>query len=499
MQIQSGVPLLSKHETSSGFEPSRQGPRPSPGLKPSSNTPRYASSRVMLDLYCMAEIATVALIGFIIARTYVGGVLGVDTYLDRYLWPTLALPLVMALIQYRSRLYEVPSITGFVDKLGAVASGIAGAFGVLALVGIIFGISGDYSRVWFGGWLAASLVVIWLMRAIAAGVFSRWLKTGAMRRRAAIFGGALAADAFAERIGPDNLHIEVVGVFGRPGFGRNDRSLGTLDDMIRLGRQSAFDMVIVAPPYENPAELDDLLDAVSMLSVEIKLIPPSGLSYVPLIGISEQGQHRFIDIQRTRISDWGRMFKLIEDYVIAATALVLLSWLLLLIAAAIRLESKGPALFRQKRTGLNNSEFEIYKFRTMTTEPRPGGLKQVERGDRRVTRIGRFLRRTSLDELPQLLNVLRGEMSIVGPRPHPIELNHAYEPRVHLFNKRHSVKPGITGWAQIHDHRGPIETLVGMHERLKYDLYYIDNWSIWFDLKIIAATPLMSLMHRNAI
>ena len=230
-------------------------------------------------------------------------------------------------------------------------------------------------------------------------------------------------------------------------------------------------MVIVTPTYDDPAALDELLDAVSMLSVEIKIIPPSGRSDVTLLGVSEQGQYQIIDIQRTRISEWRRTFKLVEDYVIAATALVLLSWLMLLIAAAVRLESKGPALFRQRRTGLNNNEFFIYKFRTMTTEIQPSGFRQVERGDRRVTRIGRFLRRTSLDDLPQLLNVLRGEMSIVGPRPHPIELNHSYAPRMHLFNKRHSVKPGITGWAQIHDHRGPVETLIGMHQRLKCDLY----------------------------
>ena len=429
-------------------------------------TPNYASGRIMLDIYCAVEIVVVALSGFAIARLYVSGVLGFEAYLSTYLWPILALPLVMALIQHRSRLYELASVTAFVDNLGKVASGIGGAFAGFALAGTIFGISGDFSRVWFFGWLAVSLVLIWILRAVAARVFSCWLKTGVMRRQAVVLGGPLAAGAFADRIGPEDQYIEVVGVFGRMA-GENGQSAGLPVELIRLGQKSAFDLVIVAPPYEDPAELSELIDAVSMLSVDIKVIPPSGLSYVPLLGISEQGQHQFIDIQRTRISEWGRMFKLVEDYVFAGIGLILLSWLLLLIAAAIRLESKGPALFRQRRTGRNNEEFLIYKFRTMTTEPLPAGFRQVRRGDRRVTRIGRFLRRTSLDELPQLLNVLRGEMSIVGPRPHPIELNHAYAPRMYLFNKRHSVKPGITGWAQIHDHRGPVETLLGMHQRLR--------------------------------
>ncbi len=473
----------------------RSGPPQSEETLTSTNgVSRYASRRMLLDLYCVAEIAAVFLVGLAIARLYVGGLLGVHAYLDRYIWPLIALPLVMALVQQRSGLYEVSTITEFADNLGKVASGVLGAFITFALLGIVLGISNDFSRVWFGGWLLSSLIVIWFIRAIAANLFLRWLKRGALRRRAVIVGNAPEVHTFLGGIDPDDNHLEIIGALGLQGSNR----IGSLSDLIRLGRESAYDMVIVAPP-NDPGELDRLLNALSMLSVEIKVIPHAGLSAIPLLGISELGQNQLIDIHHSRISDWGWMLKAILDYATAAIALVMLSWLLLAIAVAIRLESKGPVLFRQKRTGLNNEEFMIYKFRTMFTESGRTAFRQTRHGDSRVTRVGRFLRRTSLDELPQLLNVLRGEMSIVGPRPHPIELNHTYGPHIHLFNRRHSVKPGITGWAQIHDHRGPVESSLGMRQRLNYDLYYIENWSIWFDLRIIAATPLMSLVHRNAV
>ena len=236
-----------------------------------------------------------------------------------------------------------------------------------------------------------------------------------------------------------------------------------------------------------------------MLSVDIKVLAPQALSHVPMLGVSGRDENQFIDLQRANLSVRSLILKQFIDYCAAGVVLVLLSWFLLLIAAVIRLESKGPALFKQRRHGLNNKEFYIYKFRTMRAETEADGFRQAQRNDLRVTKFGRFLRRTSLDELPQFINVLKGEMSVVGPRPFPVELNHQYEATLHMYNRRHSVKPGITGWAQINDQRGPLTTPDGMGMRLNYDLHYINNWTIWLDLKIIAATPLLGLIHRNAI
>jgi putative colanic acid biosynthesis UDP-glucose lipid carrier transferase len=186
------------------------------------------------------------------------------------------------------------------------------------------------------------------------------------------------------------------------------------------------------------------------------------------------------------------------DYAIAFSLLVLFLPLFAVIAVAVKQSSSGPIFFRQRRYGYRNREFHVYKFRTMSVMEDGAIVTQAERSDSRVTRVGRFLRRTSLDELPQLLNVLRGEMSIVGPRPHAIAHNEQFAQVLELYPRRHRVKPGITGWAQIHGHRGEIKEPQDIRMRLEHDLYYIDNWSVWLDLEILSRTFLAVLVGRGA-
>ncbi len=186
------------------------------------------------------------------------------------------------------------------------------------------------------------------------------------------------------------------------------------------------------------------------------------------------------------------------DRFLAANALLVLSPLLLAVALAIKLDSRGPVVFRQKRHGQNMELFTIYKFRTMRVEEEADGFVQATREDERVTRLGRLLRRASLDELPQFYNVLRGDMSLVGPRPHPVALDTRYVAGLDNYTARYSVKPGITGWAQINGHRGPTEVEGSMEARLDRDLYYIENWSLGLDLKILLITPFLGLFGKNA-
>jgi len=186
------------------------------------------------------------------------------------------------------------------------------------------------------------------------------------------------------------------------------------------------------------------------------------------------------------------VFKLIEDQLIALTALAFLAPLMLLIATAIKLDSPGPVLFRQRRFGFNDRLIEVWKFRTMHSDcTDPNAVLQTRRNDPRVTRLGRFLRKSSLDELPQLFNILKGEMSIVGPRPHAVATKadgRLFQDVVDRYAARHRVKPGITGWAQVNGWRGETDTIDKIQKRVEYDLYYIDNWSVWFDLYIILRT-----------
>ena len=195
---------------------------------------------------------------------------------------------------------------------------------------------------------------------------------------------------------------------------------------------------------------------------------------------------------------WQGIAKLVLDKTLSLLLLIQLMPLLLFVSLVIKIDSKGPVIFKQKRHGLDNKEFWIWKFRTMTVMENGSSFKQAEKNDVRITRIGNFLRKTSIDELPQLVNVLLGDMSIVGPRPHPVALNDKFAPLIASYNYRHDVKPGLTGWAQIKGHRGPTETLQQMQDRVKHDISYIANWTIWSDIKIIILTPYYGLFSKNA-
>jgi putative colanic acid biosynthesis UDP-glucose lipid carrier transferase len=195
----------------------------------------------------------------------------------------------------------------------------------------------------------------------------------------------------------------------------------------------------------------------------------------------------------------NRVIKALEDRILGLVILVLVSPFILAIAIAIKLTSKGPVFFKQMRHGWDGKPIKVYKFRTMVQHMAENGqVVQASRQDTRVTKIGAFLRQTSLDELPQFWNVLQGRMSIVGPRPHALQHNEQYKDQIDLYMLRHKVKPGITGWAQIHGWRGETDTLDKMKKRVEYDLYYIENWSLWLDIKIIFLTLFNGFIHKNA-
>jgi Undecaprenyl-phosphate glucose phosphotransferase len=214
--------------------------------------------------------------------------------------------------------------------------------------------------------------------------------------------------------------------------------------------------------------------------------------------IVEFGHMVTLQVSQPPLSIFDRVAKRAFDVVVASAALLILSPLMLFVAIAIKLDTRGPVLFRQMRHGYNNETIQVFKFRTMTACEAGEKFVQARRDDPRITRFGRLLRRTNIDELPQFINVLRGEMSIVGPRPHATAHNEMFEKRISLFSRRHIVKPGITGWAQVNGYRGDTDTLEKMRRRVEYDLYYIDNWSLLFDLQIVVLTLLSKRAYVNA-
>jgi undecaprenyl-phosphate galactose phosphotransferase/putative colanic acid biosynthesis UDP-glucose lipid carrier transferase len=265
-----------------------------------------------------------------------------------------------------------------------------------------------------------------------------------------------------------------------------------------LSREHAIDSIVIALPWSRSAEITSALALLRQQALPVILLPDVQASQFisePLISFSEMPAYV---IKREALSQAEQVNKRILDIIVASTALVVLSPIFALAAIMVKLDSPGPALFRQRRSGFNSRDFQILKFRTMRTMEDEASVLQASRNDPRITRVGAFLRRSSIDELPQLINVLRGEMSIVGPRPHAVSHNAAWAELVEDYALRHHIKPGITGLAQVNGFRGRCDTCELIKMRVHFDLEYINRWSIWLDLKIIAKTICVFFFQRTA-
>lgn len=290
------------------------------------------------------------------------------------------------------------------------------------------------------------------------------------------------------------MGLHLVGIYddGQPAL------QGSLTDLIADARAGKFDYVYIALPADAEARTLQLIHDLTDTTVTVYVIPDlfvfdllharwSNLGGVPVVSVFESPFYG--------VDGW---LKRAEDIILGTLILLLAALPMLLITAAIKLTSAGPVLFKQRRYGLNGEVIEVLKFRSMQVCEDGHRIAQATRNDPRVTRIGQFLRRTSLDELPQFINVLRGSMSIVGPRPHAIAHNEQYRQLIHGYMLRHKVKPGITGWAQINGWRGETDTLEKMQKRVEFDLHYMRNWSLWLDIKIIFRTALTEFFGKNA-
>jgi Undecaprenyl-phosphate glucose phosphotransferase len=259
----------------------------------------------------------------------------------------------------------------------------------------------------------------------------------------------------------------------------------------------ADDIVILTSEPDVPSALV-LASALSDLPVDVHVVPVGSIDLMAVSRITQFGNVATMRIFQSPLTPFNRAIKRAFDVVAAIAGLILASPLFVIVALAIKLDSRGPVLFRQTRHGYNNEPIRVLKFRSMTVMEEGDNFRPVTRHDPRVTRLGRLLRHTNIDELPQLFNVLAGDMSMVGPRPHPTAQNEAFAELISSFYRRHNVKPGITGWAQANGYRGDTDTLEKMQRRLEHDLHYIDNWSLLLDLKIIVMTLFSRKVYWNA-
>jgi len=270
--------------------------------------------------------------------------------------------------------------------------------------------------------------------------------------------------------------------------------IGTTDELERVLAELPVEQVILALPSEDMPLMKSLMERLALHTVDVKIVPDL-FQYVTLYGgLEEFGGLPIVSLQGGPLEGWNLVAKRAFDILFSALALLILSPLMLVIAAAVKLSSRGPVLYRQERMGMDGAVFSILKFRTMRTDAEMGGARMATAADDRRTGLGSFLRRTSLDELPQLLNVLRGDMSLVGPRPERPVFIEEFKRQIPKYHLRHKVKAGITGWAQINGLRGQ----TSIQKRIEYDLYYIENWSLLLDLKILLRTALGGFLSRNA-
>lgn len=353
-----------------------------------------------------------------------------------------------------------------------------------------------YSRIWFGLWVLLTTLGLILVIMISHAVAIRQRNRNRKTHGVVLVGSGQAALQVDEKIHNDPSSDMVL--MARFGEAWSSEPVLPLVDLPAYVRDHRIHAVWIAVPWEDKTLLENSLEALKESVVDVNVVPDLHQYHLLNQDISQWGGLPVISLAGTPMTGTEARLKTALDRFGAALLCILLLPLMLVIALAISLGSKGPVLFRQKRQGLGGETIEILKFRSMTVHAEEKGqVTQASPDDARVTAIGRLLRRTSLDELPQLINVLKGEMSLVGPRPHAIEHNEIFKSRIPRYMLRHKVKPGLTGWAQVNGFRGQTDTPEKMAMRIEYDLWYIQNWSLWLDLKILMATPL-AMMHRNA-
>jgi Undecaprenyl-phosphate glucose phosphotransferase len=453
------------------------------------------------------EFLAMAIAGLLIAQIYPGLRSGIQV--EQYVLLTVIASVLFVVGNEITGSYKLQALLDPKPHLsGLVTTWIASFAAIFGLV-IISKAGESYSRIWLMTWFGAGAFFMFAGRFFISAYLRHHNHDQRFNRRVLIVGGGAAAESIIATLqASPAANSSVIGVFDDR-YGKRSpehygpiSKLGKVGEIVEFVRTARIDTIIVALPLWAEDRLQDILEQLRVLPVDIRLSAhdqkvryrPQAYSYI--------GNLPCIDVHDRPLSDWDNVAKSIEDKVIAVVALILLSPVFALTALAVKYDSKGPALFKQKRYGFNNELIEVYKFRSMFTEMTDAKADRlVSKGDPRVTRVGRFIRKTSLDELPQLFNVLKGELSLVGPRPHATSAKAAgslYEQVVDGYFSRHRVKPGITGWAQINGWRGETDTEEKIRRRVEHDLYYIENWSLTFDLYILARTPLSLFKTENA-
>lgn len=377
---------------------------------------------------------------------------------------------------------------------------------LLATLGTLTKTSALFSRQWMMLWFLLGAAGLPVFRTCLTAALRQLRMSGWNRRRIVLMGdGALARETAKRLAEAPWTGFEVAAFFADAAPDRRSSTAASDNPTLPLAQLAAYmeaqpvDEVWFALSEGTNQRVRDILRELRHCTAAIRYVPDIQEFRLLNPALNEIAGMPVLDLNMSPMRGISRCAKTLEDKVLASLILLLASPLMLAIAVGVKFSSPGPIIFKQRRHGWNGQPIKVYKFRTMVQHTEKAGtLTQARCNDPRVTRFGAFLRRTSLDELPQFINVLQGRMSIVGPRPHAIAHNEEYRDLIDAYMQRHKVKPGITGWAQINGWRGETDCVDKMKKRVEFDLYYIEHWSLWLDLKIIALTPLRGLVHQNA-
>ena len=478
-----------------------------------------AAALAVVNQKVRRAVSPIVLVGFVRLLDFVMlSAIGVGLYLsysariDGFSWDYVTAILTMsgsAVVCFQAAdLYQVQVFRGGLPQIARMAS--MWAFIFLIFIGVTFFAKfGDViSRFWLGSFFFFGLLALIVQRMILRLLIRRWARHGRLDRRTIIVGADQnGEDLIYELVKQADSDLQILGVFDDRADKRSRATcagspkLGNVDDVIEFARRTRVDLVLFALPISAETRILEMLKKLWVLPVDIRLSAHTNKLRFRPRSYSYLGKVPTLDVFEAPITDWDLVLKWVFDRVGGAIILLLASPVMALVALAVKLDSPGPVLFRQKRFGFNNERIDVFKFRSLYHDQAdPLATKVVTKNDSRVTRVGRFIRKSSLDELPQLFNVVfKGNLSLVGPRPHAVQgklQTQLFDEAVDGYFARHRVKPGITGWAQINGWRGEVDSSEKIQKRVEFDLHYIENWSVLFDLYILFKTPI-ALMTKN--
>ncbi len=425
---------------------------------------------------------------------------------NQYMLAALLVVICFAFVGSESGLYRSQRGSSLSQQIWPVLVAWGITVSILSALAYFLKSSADYSRVVVGFWFVAAPTLLILWRLTVRSLLSHYRSKGYNTRSVAIVG----AGAVGQRIGQvikdtPSYGLNLKGYFdnrkgddGRVAKNLAAPILGDFDELIRRAKEGKYYLIYIAISMKGEEHIVKLISELSDTTASVHLVPDFLMYDLLHSRWINLGPVPTVSIYESPFMGLDGWLKRIEDVVLSSLILILIAIPMLFIAAGVKLSSSGPVLFKQRRYGMDGRPIKVWKFRSMTVCDDGDNIVQAKKCDVRITPFGAFLRRTSLDELPQFINVLTGEMSIVGPRPHAVAHNEEYRKLISGYMLRHKVKPGITGWAQVNGWRGETDTLDKMEKRVEYDLHYIRNWSLWWDIKIVFRTIFTGFSGKSA-